>query len=446
MSVSDDMKCLLEESTDVGSIPSGGYNYKFTKKELLEEFICPVCNLVSHKPHQATCCGKIYCKSCLRKLRLSQKFECKNCSQHLSKKYFKDVNTERRILDLEIYCPNTEQSCKWIGSIKNITDHLKDCLYQLKACPNNCSELIYPVELEKHLKDICTHRSTICPYCHITDIHQIITGSHYSECTEVPIACPNKECDEIHVRRLMEDHREVCPKEKMLCPFSSIGCRQLMKREKMELHTQNTIERHLDLAMTHIVALNSDIDEMTFRVTQMTNQIEELKLRFPPPLPTQKVVIKMSHFDSYKNNGKLWYSPAFTCSGYRMCLCVHANGTNEAKGTHVSCYICLMSGEYDDILEWPFQGEVTVELLNQLRDNYHEKTIIKYNASTEEIYSCRVIDKAHGEGWGKKTFVPHSNLIVDENYCQYLKDNTLYFRVSAKVTSRVKPWLIPNLR
>ena len=23
-------------------------------------------------------------------------------------------------------------------------------------------------------------------------------------------------------------------------------------------------------------------------------------------------------------------------------------------------------GEYDDILEWPFQGEVTVELLNQL--------------------------------------------------------------------------------
>ena len=67
---------------------------------------------------------------------------------------------------------------------------MKRCTHKLKACPNNCSELIYPVELEKHLKDICTHRSTTCPYCHITDIHQIITGSHYSECTEVPIACP----------------------------------------------------------------------------------------------------------------------------------------------------------------------------------------------------------------------------------------------------------------
>ena len=40
---------------------------------------------------------------------------------------------------------------------------------------------------------------------------------------------------------------------------------------------------------------------------------------------------------------------------------------------HVSCYICLMTGQYDDTLEWPFQGKVTMELLNQMEGVNHIK-------------------------------------------------------------------------
>ena len=62
-----------------------------------------------------------------------------------------------------------------------------------------------------------------------------------------------------------------------------------------------------------------------------------------------------------------WYSPGLYTSpgGYKVCLCVNANGYGDGKGTHVSCFVCL---KYDDTLEWPFQGVVTVELLNQLED------------------------------------------------------------------------------
>ena len=64
-----------------------------------------------------------------------------------------------------------------------------------------------------------------------------------------------------------------------------------------------------------------------------------------------------------------------------MYLDIYPNGNGDGKNTHVSLYVCLMSGEYDDALEWPFQEEVTMELLNQLEDKNHMKTVVKFNES-----------------------------------------------------------------
>ncbi len=51
-----------------------------------------------------------------------------------------------------------------------------------------------------------------------------------------------------------------------------------------------------------------------------------------------------------------------------MRLRVDANGDGNGKGTHVSVYICLMRGDNDDNLKWPFKGTIEVSLLNQLED------------------------------------------------------------------------------
>ena len=48
-----------------------------------------------------------------------------------------------------------------------------------------------------------------------------------------------------------------------------------------------------------------------------------------------------------------------------MCVQVYPNGFGKAEGTHVTMSTCIMRGEYDDKLIWPFQGEIVVELLNQ---------------------------------------------------------------------------------
>ena len=102
-----------------------------------------------------------------------------------------------------------------------------------------------------------------------------------------------------------------------------------------------------------------------------------------------------------------------------------------------------MSGEYDNILEWPFQGEVTIELLNQLEDENHHKLVVCFNESTPQMYTNKVVGKRYGRGWGYLQYISHSQLGYNSTLnCQYLKDDTLYFRVSVKVTSKQsKPWL-----
>ena len=83
-------------------------------------------------------------------------------------------------------------------------------------------------------------------------------------------------------------------------------------------------------------------------------------------------------FKSKKENDIEWYSPPFYTHthGYRMCIRVCANGKGGGEGTHISVYAYLMNGPFDDYLKWPFQGTVTIQLLNQLKNvNHHTKTI-----------------------------------------------------------------------
>ena len=48
----------------------------------------------------------------------------------------------------------------------------------------------------------------------------------------------------------------------------------------------------------------------------------------------------------------------------------------SGEGTHVSVYVHLMQGRYDDRLVWPFRGDVTFSLVNQGMDKGHvEKTV-----------------------------------------------------------------------
>ncbi len=135
------------------------------------------------------------------------------------------------------------------------------------------------------------------------------------------------------------------------------------------------------------------------------------------------------------------YSPPFytSASGYKLCVRVDAYGWSDGEGTHVSVGAYLMKGNNDDSLSWPFTGTVTVELLNQLEDKNHLKETITFRADGNG--SHRVVGREIGGGFGLPDFISHADLAHKPlTNTQYLKDDTLIFRVSAEAPD-YKPWL-----
>ena len=84
-----------------------------------------------------------------------------------------------------------------------------------------------------------------------------------------------------------------------------------------------------------------------------------------------------------------------------------------------------MRGDNDDNLKWPFKGTIIVSLLNQLEDGQHH-TIVLWSPDSDIDIEGEKADY----GWGLHQFIPHQDLSYHaDRKCQYLKDDTLFFRV-----------------
>ena len=342
----------------------------------------------------------------------SDKFNCPNCRNSLKgeHKYFPDKNTISKIRHFAIYCDNKDKGCQWEGLLKDfeVGRHLSKCPYQIIGCSNECEAKIQRQELDRHLEEECPRRQFTCPFCKTCGEHRNITGDHIRTCPDYILECPNTGCEERIKRSQMVQHRNECPKEIVPCHHSSIGCNIMIKREELLSHDKERVSFHLDLAVEKIHELTA---HRPFTVSKIP-------------------VIKMQN---YSQNKEEWISPGFYVStgSYKMALKISTYKWSFIEYT--SCYLALLPGDYDDTPEWPFQGEVTVELLNQLEDRDHITIVHHINDS----YNNRVVPpKVNGEWW----FI---GLINEDSLPYYFHDNnTLYFRISVMINSKTKPWLV----
>ena len=156
----------------------------------------------------------------------------------------------------------------------------------------------------------------------------------------------------------------------------------------------------------------------------------QLLTSIPPPEFT------MTYFAARKKDNDGWYSPPFYSHprGYKLCLSVDANGSGTGKGTHVSVYVLLMRGEFDDQLQWPLRGNITIQLLNQRGGGATGNAVmtITYDDSVPDSAAGRVVGRERteiGHGYGK--FTAHYDLAYNAmNNTQYLLNDCLRFRVS----------------
>lgn len=121
------------------------------------------------------------------------------------------------------------------------------------------------------------------------------------------------------------------------------------------------------------------------------------------------------------------HSPAFYSSlyGYKMCVRVNLNGVDTARGTHMSIFVHFMQGEFDDVLDWPFEGKIILSVIDQnpiceIRHHIVETLLAKPNLAAFQ----RPMTQRNHKGFGYMEFVPLH--ILDS--CSYVLNDILIIK------------------
>ena len=344
-----------------------------------------------------------------------------------------------------------------------------------------CSDNVQRKDLKEHEEEICTKRPYNCEYCEdYKSIFEDVTTNHWPECRSRPVPCPN-ECGASPKLELLDDHVEECPLQVIDCPFEYAGCKESLLRKDMPDHITQSLALHMSLQATshqqELKKLTSRISELEATVqlrelevknllqgvvnqqqckTQVSKEIKQAQEQALNNHPAgmeirenrsdiEQEILKhlksivhnflaelvpfsfsMPDFEHKKSTNSSWYSTSFYTHprGYKMCLRVEANGLNDGKNSHVSVYLCVVRGEYDESLKWPFRGAVTVQLLNQLGGDEHHTKIIPLTDKSDYYFKRAVLEERSSEGWGFHDFISQSCLLPN-----YLKDDCLKFCV-----------------
>ena len=337
-----------------------------------------------------------------------------------------------------VKCTNLESGCQWIKELSYLDDHLKDCEYSIVPCTNECKQdkevfQLFRKDLNNHLANNCPRRLFKCPNCDEKGEHYKMTGTHLATCSQVSIQCLNEGCKEKFPRWMNSIHLTVCDYQPVSCRYAEVGCEVKLISKDMKQHEEDD-RFHLRIMAESIKRLKKDTIKLSNEVTSQKNEIAQHTKQVAP------LIFRIEGFEARKSYSETYYSVPFYTSkrGYKLCVRVDCNGNGDGKGTHVSVFTCLMKGDNDDSLAWPFTGTVMFELLNQLEDTTHHKISVKFRPDAE--HNGRVITGERRDGWGYH-LIPHMNLdFLPKMNCQYLKNDTLVFRVSVQV-SDYKPWL-----
>ena len=285
------------------------------------------------------------------------------------------------LYDFAVFCTHKDKGCEWKGELRELDGHLnsspsaESCL---KGCQFNVIE---------------------CPL-------------KYAGCT---FSCPR-----VH----MTDHLDKSVANHTILQATVI---QSLAAENKELKEKN---RKTDSLVDDLEQENGHLEHKVLRLEKKVSDLHDQQLRLNQSgFPIGSVDFVMDNFHQRRDEDDYWYSPPFYTHprGYKMCLGVNANGYGHGSGTHLSLYVFLMQGEFDDQLKWPFQGHVTVQLLNKNRETEHLTK--KLNMTTQSLATQRVTTPGKSaSALGFPLFITHSELL--DPLCPYLDHDSLRFRVA----------------
>lgn len=151
------------------------------------------------------------------------------------------------------------------------------------------------------------------------------------------------------------------------CLENSLAESTSQNKEKID-KMRKDIDKLLSKSDNSNVVQDRAVADLNLTLSQNTMRLNLLECKSVDGSMVWKITgVKTRSKDARSGKQPSIYSQPFYTSptGYKMCLRLYLNGDGMGRGTHISIFFVVMRGEYDALLEWPFQNKVTLMLLNQ---------------------------------------------------------------------------------
>ena len=230
---------------------------------------------------------------------------------------------------------------------KSIT---QQCSFSFIGCPfvGNKSELTEHMEKDPH-----NHLNYICSYLSTQSVHKVKNGFNdvpNHDHQVVQSLTSKLESTKVNVEQLNSQNDK-----------TRLQVSELQGQQKDMISRLNGVEDLLATLQASITEINRTYEEVS--LTLQTLQATSYDGKYIWKIPD----ITRRRRDALMGKTVSLYSAPFYTDrfGYRMCLRVYLDGDGSGKGRYISYFLTIMKGEYDALLEWPFQLTVTLTMINQ---------------------------------------------------------------------------------
>ncbi len=153
----------------------GGYDEYFLDTAP-DRLMCSICAKVLRDPQLMACCGKLFCDSCLHSwFKQQNSDQCPHCRATKKSMHgvlnILDKGVKSEIESHFILCSNYRIGCEWIGELRGLEVHLRECGFVKVPCPNGCKTslgieiTVFRKDLDDHLLHHCQQQNKPCQYC-----------------------------------------------------------------------------------------------------------------------------------------------------------------------------------------------------------------------------------------------------------------------------------------
>ena len=407
--------------------------------------------------------------------------ECpKKCVQKVQKR-----NVDTHLVN---ECPNRDYRCphcNFANKYHVVSDHFDVCPYYPLACPNRCGATFERDDLPDHMK-MCRLEEVQCVFnnegCQAKFIREN-EDEHMDQNTQKHLALmpaatlrisqdfeqklqEQQEVFEKKMKQKKEEHeqkqKENDERMQQLGGQLQQNDKQIKQAEQNLQDQQEVFEKKLEekdelleqklekQSQEFQEQLRGQQKEFQKQLQQRDDQIRKVQLKneelqqlvernFQQMLPMINKMqsytdqcdpphdCTLSNYQQAKaRNGFIGSPPMYTHpGGYQFKLKLYPNGLVSGDGMHVTVYVYSLKSDHDATLKIPVKFTITLQLLNQHRNQDHHTRDIQCEMETREMI---------GMVWAvgsDSTFISHADLEWNsDKQTQYLKDDCLKVRIT----------------